>query len=283
MPTVYSTAKRSEKEQKSDFMKNSIKFVHMGRFTSREPWIHPTVKTSSWELIYMSDGEAHLFENDTSFTAKAGDALIFSPNTLHGGTQISEERVSFFWLHFTVENKSEAKRIAALPKILKSAGASRIPTMLRELLHRSNHHIYPMEMNHLSTELLLMEYGVIAALSEAHGKGIGTVHKIREWVRINSDRPLSVRTVAEKFGYNEDYISKLFRRESGATLKSYIDNMRQIRIKSLLSTTDLSLQRISDECGFEDYKAFLKFFTYHEGVTPTKFRTQCYMTHDNNR
>jgi transcriptional regulator GlxA family with amidase domain len=140
-----------------------------------------------------------------------------------------------------------------------------------------------MEMNHLSAQLILMEYESIATLSDEYGKDSRTAIKIEEWIRINSDRPLSVSAVAEHFGYNEDYISKLFRRESGVGLKAYIDSMRLLRIKGLLSTTAFPLQKISDECGFEDYKAFLKFFTYHEGVTPTKFRTQCYMTHDNNR
>lgn len=263
-------------------MKNNIKFVYMGHFTSRGAWRHPTIQNSTWELVYMTEGEAHLFEGERRFTARAGDAFLLEPGTVHGGTEESPERVSFLWLHFTAESKSENKRISSLPRIISDTGASQLPTLLRQLLHRSNYHIYPMEMNDLTSELIMMEYSALAALAAESGKDSGTVNKIREWVRINSDRRLSVGAVAKKFGYNEDYISKLFRREVGVGLKTYINDMRAARIKGLLSTTDLSLQKIADECGFEDYKAFLKFFTYHESITPTEFRGQCYMTHDNN-
>ena len=54
-------------------------------------------------------------------------------------------------------------------------------------------------------------------------------------------------------------------------------------IKQLLLSTDLPLKEIARRCGFEDYACFLKFFSYHESLTPTQFRTAFYRQHTNIR
>ena len=41
--------------------------------------------------------------------------------------------------------------------------------------------------------------------------------------------------------------------------------------------------RMAKAAGFDDYRAFLKFFRYHEGLTPTEFRNLYYNTHTNNK
>ncbi|MDD7700214.1 MAG: helix-turn-helix domain-containing protein [Eubacteriales bacterium] len=53
-------------------------------------------------------------------------------------------------------------------------------------------------------------------------------------------------------------------------------------IQGLLLNTDYSLKAISGMCGFEDENAFVKFFKYHEGLTPTKYRNRYFRTHRNN-
>lgn len=42
------------------------------------------------------------------------------------------------------------------------------------------------------------------------------------------------------------------------------------------------MQEIAAKSGFSDYKLFLKYFRYHEGVTPSEFRSAYYKIHTNN-
>ena len=109
------------------------------------------------------------------------------------------------------------------------------------------------------------------------------MNKIREWVRINSEKPLRVSDIAGEFGYNVDYLARIFKKITGISIKTFINDMRMNLLRNQLLSTDLPLKRIASDFGFDDYKSFLKFFTYHEGVTPTEFRESCYMTHKNKR
>ena len=65
-------------------------------------------------------------------------------------------------------------------------------------------------------------------------------------------------------------------------LKQYISETKLCRIKTLLLSPDYSLQEIASMTGFSEYKYFLKFFRYHEGSTPTEFRSLYFNTHMNN-
>ena len=57
--------------------------------------------------------------------------------------------------------------------------------------------------------------------------------------------------------------------------------MRMEHIKSLMLYDNLSLKVVSDRSGFTDYKYFLKFFKYHEKITPTEFYKQYAKIHIN--
>ena len=109
------------------------------------------------------------------------------------------------------------------------------------------------------------------------------VHRIREWIRINSDRTISAADVARQFGYNEDYISRLLKRYYGSGLKAQINELKLQLTENYLLESELTLAEISDAVGFADYKLFLKFFKYHSGMTPSEFKRVYYALHTNNK
>jgi len=93
---------------------------------------------------------------------------------------------------------------------------------------------------------------------------------------------LTAAEVAGQFGYNEDYLTRIFRKKTGVGLKNWINKTRMDHLRTELLTTDAPLKTIAYNAGFSDYKAFLKYFTYHESITPTALREHFYHMHTNN-
>ena len=259
----------------------NVKYVCAGHFTSQGSWRHPDITVPTWEIIYITHGTAYLYEGEREFTVSEGDALLFAPGIKHGGTQDSPGKVSFLWIHIAFENKKEELRFSSNSHVIRSVKTTLIPTMARQILHISRNTAYPKEMSDKAAELLAMEYSVWA--SEKHSEESELINRIKEWVRINSKKRLTAKEVALEFGYNEDYLTRIFKKKNGSTLKTFIDGMRINALRTELLTTDTSLKKISSDFGFDDYKSFLKFFVYHEGITPTKLRESYYMTHKNNK
>ena len=53
-------------------------------------------------------------------------------------------------------------------------------------------------------------------------------------------------------------------------------------IKGVDYFTPEEVQEIAEQCGFKDYKYFLKFFKYHQNMSPTEFRNTYYYININN-
>ena len=89
--------------------------------------------------------------------------------------------------------------------------------------------------------------------------------------------------IAQNFGYNTDYIGKYFKKARGIGLKEYLTAQRIKLAKDLLLTTDMSVKQISRELGYGEENLFIKFFTYHEKISPAAFKAKYCNTHINNK
>lgn len=105
--------------------------------------------------------------------------------------------------------------------------------------------------------------------------------KAAAWIEANKNTPLTESAVAAYFGYNPDYLNRLFKASFSKTVKQYICDKRLEYIKELMLCCELPLKEIAIKSGFSDYKYFLKFFKYHEKITPTEFYGQYAKMHIN--
>lgn len=259
--------------EKSDLNYEKIFFESAGQFISEGEWIHPARTIDSAELILVTRGTVFLAEGETEYALTENTLLRLTPRCPHRGTAKSED-VSFYWTHFTGEDGS------GLPKRMDVGQNARIPLYFRQLIHAaSTPGGEPLARDYL-LRLILME---MAAPREEENANPPLLSRMEEHVRLHLDEPLRVAELAELFGYNPDYLSRLFRRAHGVSLKEYIDRARLKRASDLLLTTDLSLRDVAARCGFEDYKYFLRFFSRRQGVSPTGLRRSLSRTHINHR
>lgn len=88
----------------------------------------------------------------------------------------------------------------------------------------------------------------------------------------NFDESISLQQVAEHFGYESCYFSKLFRRLLGDSYMVYRNRIR-IEIAILfLRTTKKSISDITWHCGFSTVRNFNRVFHNVTGYTPSEVR-----------
>lgn len=92
------------------------------------------------------------------------------------------------------------------------------------------------------------------------------------YIQSHLEQPLKLEDLAKQAGYTEYYLTKKFRKETGVRLVDYIRNARIERAKILLTTTDISIQDISDRLHFGARTYFTKVFRQVAGTTPAEFR-----------
>lgn len=79
---------------------------------------------------------------------------------------------------------------------------------------------------------------------------------------------------ADKLCITPKYLSVVVKKVSGHSPAEWIDNMVMLYARTLLSTSEMTVQQIAAELNFPNPSFFGQFFKRHEGITPKKFRTK---------
>lgn len=103
------------------------------------------------------------------------------------------------------------------------------------------------------------------------------IRKCIDYIYEHLGENLTVNSLAERLGLNPSYLSKLFAKEMGETLKSFIINARVDTAQNLLKYTELSYIDISEALGFSSQSAFISVFKKCTGFTPKKYRQEFYV------
>ncbi len=96
---------------------------------------------------------------------------------------------------------------------------------------------------------------------------------IKAFIGQNYQKNLQVKDLARRFAIHPNYLSTLFRQETGVTLSAYITDVCIQNACSLLRDTDLSISAIAQSVGFDDPQYFSKVFKKATGMTAMEFRS----------
>lgn len=86
--------------------------------------------------------------------------------------------------------------------------------------------------------------------------------------------PITLEQIAKMTGYTEYYITRKFQKEMGIKLLDYLKDIRLNYAKIWLTTTNRSIQDISDTLQFGTRNYFTKVFKERTGITPNEYRAR---------
>lgn len=95
-----------------------------------------------------------------------------------------------------------------------------------------------------------------------------------DYIQMNIEEDFSLKTLAQKFGYTDYYFSRRFKKETGKSFNEYVKNCKVSHGKTLLVTTSLSIQEISERLHFCSRTHFTDTFRKLEGISPTQYREE---------
>lgn len=93
-----------------------------------------------------------------------------------------------------------------------------------------------------------------------------------EYIKNHLTEEISIADLANNTGYTEYYFSHKFKKEIGNSVKEYVQKNKIERAKSLLSSTEKTIQGISDELAFSTRSCFYTCFQKMTGMSPTEYR-----------
>ena len=265
--------------KKSDIL--NLCFSNGGLFSSKGSYRHITRTIDSFELILVTKGTLYMQQDGTEYILDAGRYLLLAPDVSHGGTELSEMPVEFYWLHFNIDDQQGLKvpkGFETIPWSGKLPNPGAVIQFTRQLLHCSESTTYPPGV---CEHIMFVMFSEIISQSTNNIPQNALALRIHEYIRSHAHTVITTAAVADHFGYNADYLSRILKAHYGRSLKQDISAERMERAKLLLQTTDFTVERIAFELGYSNANLFIKSFRYHLKTTPTIYRNSYSKVHTN--
>lgn len=98
--------------------------------------------------------------------------------------------------------------------------------------------------------------------------------RVKAYIEEHIQEKIAVKDLAELVHINDQYLMRIFKRETGQSILEYITDRRIILASSMLKDTDYSINFIADCVGCDNYSYFTKLFKKQTGFTPREYRGQ---------
>ncbi|UQZ35551.1 AraC family transcriptional regulator [Paenibacillus sp. PK3_47] len=96
--------------------------------------------------------------------------------------------------------------------------------------------------------------------------------RAKKYLKEHYADPLTLDMIAGHCGVNKHHLCRLFQRSEQTSPLAYLRERRVEVAVSLLRTTDLSIQEIGRQCGFDSPSYFGKVFREYMSMTPKEYR-----------
>lgn len=98
------------------------------------------------------------------------------------------------------------------------------------------------------------------------------VQKVKHFIERNYNRNLTMEDICCETGVSKNYLSNLFKKETGVNIWDYVTHVRMETAKRLLRTTAMRNYEIAYEVGYENPSYFTKVFKKSTGMMPQEYR-----------
>ena len=98
------------------------------------------------------------------------------------------------------------------------------------------------------------------------------IDRATRYLRQNAGKRLAITGVCRALAVSERTLARRFKEKLGMSPLSYLQSQRIARARELLESSKLPLDRIVEQCGYEDVSSFRKLFARQVGMTPRDYR-----------
>ena len=97
------------------------------------------------------------------------------------------------------------------------------------------------------------------------------VEKMKKFIRDHYAENITLTEIGAHVFLTPDYAAKIFRKETGGSLKQYLSDYRIEQAKKLLMSPDIQISNVANQVGFDNFSYFSTVFKQTAGLTPRDF------------
>lgn len=231
-------------------------------------------------LILLDKGESRAIVEGKEYHLKAPCLAIVMPNQTYCLLEASEElnlRAIIMSNRFTANLMSSSlnRMVQKNPILEISSDIISFNTYYKVLLHAVKSPIksYRFETaQHLTMSMLYFYIRKLVKIENDKKRKEVIFDNFCEELRKHFSINRTIPFYSGRLGVSPKYLNDIVKEKTQITANDYIDKVTVTECKALLSSTEMSIQRISMLMNFSSYSGFGKFFKRMTGMSPTEYR-----------
>ena len=239
------------------------------------------------EAIHIIRGGGTFQIEDKHYMLRDNDSLLISPYQMHQGRTVDHSQGLVKIISVTFNNEVVGRIYPFADRFLFSLSAPHANAEDRKdlnqlmirigSLHEQQETASAFLLNAALFQLLHLLYtrftiGVRRPESIRSGRNI--TRQILGYLANHHTENLTERTVAAYFGYSREHFSRLFRKTTGSTFKSYLTKLRLDEARTNMDRSNGPITDIAADAGFPSLASFTRAFTREYGITPRQYRRE---------
>ena len=246
------------------------------------------------EITYVCAGSGKYRIDSTDYTIRQGDIIFIAPNTIHSGgmadAQTLKTDVFIFHTNLLCPANADAQINQFLTPIKNGAvcipsiihPADRAYTDLKNVLFagkscmEKKEYAFQLEVKaqllQFFTLLYRNAYVQMQRVSFSYTKNEERIKAVIEYIERNYPAHLPVERLAQISGFSPCHFMNLFKKYTGSTCTSFVNQFRLDCAARKLLETDDSVLSIALNTGFNNVSFFNRAFKKQFGQTPGQYR-----------
>lgn len=98
-----------------------------------------------------------------------------------------------------------------------------------------------------------------------------TIDFIKQYVNQHFNEEITLDILAEKVYFTKNYLSQIFKEDTGENFKNYLTRIRMEKAKELMQNSRLKIYEISEIVGYNNTAYFSQIFKRYTGLSPSDF------------
>ena len=111
-----------------------------------------------------------------------------------------------------------------------------------------------------------------AVLARSRQSADAVIARCQTWIAEHYEEPSPVSAMMRLSGLAERNFNRRFKQATGLSPLEYVHTLRLEESKHLLETTELPIDAVANEVGYEDASFFGRLFRRQVGLTPAQYR-----------
>lgn len=235
-----------------------------------------------FELYYVVHGEREYFIGDCFYQVHEGDLVLIPNDLLHRTAGKGALRYLLYFSRDFLARYLTAEAMSALP--LDAPAVYRVGPHIRTVLEQGLEDIYTAfegaRQQDTATEAYLASslahlLLLLTRTPNHYVQADFSDKRIADIVRYINEQYSTIESIdqiAERFYISKYHLCRIFNKNLGVSLISYLNTIKIRGAIELMQSTHLNITDIATRCGFNSSSYFCKVFTDEIGLSPTAYR-----------